>query len=86
MHNYFVSFTYSRGKINKYDNCIIVDTIDTSLAIASQLDDMIKRFTEQIKESVNSQLIAVGEPVNSQLITVGEPVNDIVILNIVKMN
>lgn len=56
MHNYFVSFIYIDNSIhdNKqvYDNCIIVDSIDTSTSTASQLDSMIERFTHQIKQQI----------------------------------
>ena len=52
MHNYFVSFTYILRVENKnhrlYNNCIMVDTTDTATATASQLDDLVTRFTSQI--------------------------------------
>lgn len=58
MHNYFVSFVY----INKdtyedkhmYDNCIMVATTDTATSTASQLDDLITRFTNQIKQQLSN--------------------------------
>lgn len=57
MHNYFVSFTYihgdSKNRTRCYDNCIMVDTTDTATSTASQLDDLIKRFTNQIEQQLD---------------------------------
>lgn len=56
MHNYFVSFTYIYRCENKthrrYNNCIMVDTTNTSIATASQLDDLVTRFTSQINQNL----------------------------------
>ncbi len=56
MHNYFVAFMYEteKGKSTVFcpENCIMVDTLDTSKANAEQLDDMISRFTKKIEQSM----------------------------------
>ena len=55
LHNYFVSFAYrlkDRGNESGYfDNCIMVDAIDTANSTADQLDGLITRFTEQLTNS-----------------------------------
>ena len=58
MHNYFVSFVYTNKDTYEerhvYGNCIMVATTDTATSTASQLDDLITRFTNQIKQQLSN--------------------------------